>query len=115
MKRKYENYDKIRYNSVLSRKEVVVMEFKKESNRIYLENENGEMVAEITFPNISDKVVDINRTFVDDSLRGQGIAGKLMEELVEELKNTGKHAVPTCSYAAKWFEKNKEYDYLLSK
>jgi uncharacterized protein len=91
------------------------MEFKNETNRIYMENEKGEMIAEVTFPSISESVVNINHTYVDDSLRGQGIAGKLMEEVVEVLKNSGKKAVPTCSYAVMWFEKNKQYDSLLSK
>ncbi len=91
------------------------MEFKKEAGRIYLENEKGEMIAEVTFPSISETVVNINHTFVDNSLRGQGIAGKLMEEVVKELRASGKAAVPTCSYAVMWFEKNKQYDSLLSK
>lgn len=91
------------------------MEFKKESNRIYLENEKGEMIAEVTFPRISESVVNINHTFVDGSLRGQGIAAKLMEEVVKELNASNRKAVPTCSYAVMWFERNKQYDSLLSK
>lgn len=89
------------------------MEFKKETNRIYLENENGEMVAEVTFPNMNETQVNINHTFVDNSLRGQGIAAKLMEEVVKELSASGKKAIPTCSYAVTWFEKNKQYSSLL--
>lgn len=91
------------------------MEFKKEANRIYLENDRGEMIAEVTFPAISETVVNINHTFVDNSLRGQGIAAKLMEEVVKELSASGKKAVPTCSYAIMWFEKNKQFNSLLSK
>ncbi len=91
------------------------MEFKKEANRIYLENEKGEMIAEVTFPRMSEAVVNINHTFVDGSLRGQGIAAKLMEEVVNELKASNRKAVPTCSYAVMWFERNKQYESLLSK
>lgn len=91
------------------------MEFKKEVSRIYLENEKGEMIAEVTFPNIGENVVNINHTFVDGSLRGQGIGAKLMEEVVNELNASGRKAVPTCSYAVMWFDKNKQYDSLLSK
>lgn len=85
------------------------MEFKYDKNRIYLENEEGKVIAEVTFPPVSDSVVDINHTFVDDSLRGQGMAGKLMEEVVKWLKAENKKAVLSCSYAVKWFEKNEEY------
>ncbi|MDF2589245.1 MAG: N-acetyltransferase [Anaerocolumna sp.] len=91
------------------------MEFKHESNRIYLNNAEGEMVAEVTFPALNDDVVNIIHTFVDDSLRGQGIAGKLMEETVQQLKRTEKKAILSCSYAVNWFEKNPEYSDLISK
>lgn len=53
--------------------------------------------------------LEVNHTFVDASLRGQGIAGKLMNELADELDKRGLKAVPTCSYAVGWFEKHPEY------
>lgn len=90
------------------------MEFKHESNRIYLENEEGKMIAEVTFPEVSRDIVNVNHTFVDDSLRGQGIAGRLMEELVKRLKEDKKKAQLTCSYAVMWFEKNNQYRDLIS-
>jgi predicted GNAT family acetyltransferase len=91
------------------------MDFKHESNRIYLNNERGAMIAEVTFPDVRDGVVNINHTFVDDSLRGQGIAGKLMVEAAEKLRKENKKAILTCSYAVGWFGKNKEYDDILDK
>lgn len=85
------------------------MEFKKESERIYIENEIGKTIAEITFPHISDDVVNIDHTYVDKSLRGQGVAEKLMLAVTEHLRNNNKKAKATCSYASKWFIKNDEY------
>ncbi len=82
------------------------MNFIIEKNRIYLNNESNQMVAEVTFPYISDHVVEINHTFVDDSLRGQGIAGKLLEIAVNKIREQNKKVKPTCSYVVKWFEKN---------
>lgn len=90
------------------------MDFKIEKNRIYFEDENGKLLAELTYRDIDDTTVNINRTFVDSSLQGKGIAGELMNTVVDELEKNGKHAVPTCSYAVKWFEKNKEYSNLLA-
>lgn len=90
------------------------MDFKIEKNRIYFEDENGKLLAELTYRDIDDTTVNINRTFVDSSLQGKGIAGELMNTVVDELEKNGKHAVPTCSYAVKWFEKNKEYNNLLA-
>ncbi|MCI9272750.1 MAG: N-acetyltransferase [Clostridiales bacterium] len=80
-----------------------------ESNRIYYEDAQGKLLAEVTFPDISYHVVNINHTFVDDSLRGQGIASKLLKEAAEQIQKSGKKAIPTCSYAVKWFEKNPQY------
>lgn len=89
------------------------MEFKHEESRIFLNNEEGKTIAEVTFPETSDNKVNINHTFVDGSLRGQGVADKLLTELAQELRNKNKKAVATCSYAVGWFEKHPEYDDLL--
>lgn len=89
------------------------MDFKNETNRIYSLDSTGKLLAEVTFPNIDDHTVDINHTFVDDSLRGQGVANKLMELVVDQLRAQKKRAVLTCSYAVRWFDKHPEYDNLL--
>ena len=52
--------------------------YQKNEHEIYLENEAGERIAEILFPEVEPKVYCIQRTFVDDSLRGQGVAGTMM-------------------------------------
>ena len=91
------------------------MDFFYEENRIYLNDENGKMIAEVTFPNESDDTVNINHTFVDDSLRGQGVAGKLLEAVATKLRTENKKAHPTCSYAVNWFEKNQDYKDIYSK
>ena len=85
------------------------MNFTHSENRIALYSEKSNLLAEVTFPYLDSKTVDVNHTFVDSSLRGQGIAGKLMDELVKVLGARGLKAVPSCSYAAGWFEKHPEY------
>ena len=89
------------------------MEFRHNKNQIALYSEAGDLLAEITFPNIDETTVNVNHTFVDSSLRGQGIAGKLMQELITELEASKLKAVPTCSYAQGWFGKHPEYGYLV--
>lgn len=90
------------------------MEFKQESNRIYMEDREGKVIAEVTFPPIKKDVVNINHTYVDDSLRGQGIAGQLLQATANKLKEENKKAILSCSYAISWFEKNKQYQDLIS-
>jgi len=91
------------------------MNFIVEQNRIFLKDAAEKEVAEVTFPSLSDKVVTINHTFVDDSLRGQGVAGKLMETLAEELNRRQMKARLSCSYAIKWFGEHVEYANVIEK
>ena len=83
------------------------MEFKKEENRIYIDNENGKIMAEIEFEELDKNKYNIYHTFVDESLRGQGIASKLVEAAISEIKARGGEVQATCSYAKAWLEKHK--------
>lgn len=85
------------------------MEFKYEDNRIFIENEEKKVIAEVTFPKLNENVVNINHTFVDPSLRGQGIAAKLMLELAKQLRQENKKAMISCPYSITWFDRNEEY------
>lgn len=89
------------------------MNFIHSKNRIFLLNDNNETIAEVTFPDVDENTVNINHTYVSDSLRGQGIACKLMKAAAEQLLAQNKKAVLTCSFAVKWFERNPEYNNLL--
>ncbi len=84
------------------------MKFIKEDSRIYSLGENKKIIAEITFPEIEKGEFCINHTFVDEILRGQGIASKLVELAVEEIEKKNGKVQATCSYAKKWLEKNKK-------
>lgn len=89
------------------------MEFKVNKNSIVYGDDRREL-ARITYPEVKEGVVDIDHTFVDEELRGQGMAGQLMERCVEELRATNRKAIASCSYAAKWFEKHPECADLLA-
>lgn len=90
------------------------MEFQKSEGRIFAQDENGNLLAEITFPTVAEGVADIDHTFVDESLRGQGVAGKLVRAAVDQLRSQGKKAKTSCWYAAQWFEKHPEEKDLLA-
>ena len=84
------------------------MEFQIEPGRIFLMNEQQEVIAEATYSPIREGVVDIDHTYVSPVLRGQGVAGKLMEALAADLRAKGLKAAASCSYAEAWLEKNRE-------
>lgn len=50
----------------------------------------------------------VDHTFVDESLRGQGMAGQLMEKLSDHFRALGVKAGATCSYAQVWYQKHKD-------
>ena len=77
-----------------------------EANRILEKNEAGEIIAEITFPEISPGIFVIDHTFVDKSLRGQGIASKLVQAAVNEIESRGGQVRATCTYASKWLKEH---------
>ena len=89
------------------------MKYVIEKDRIEYRDEEGKVLAYQTFSESEDGVADIDHTVVDESLRGQGIAGKLTELTVTYLKNEGKKIIPTCSYVKTWFEGKPEYRDLL--
>jgi hypothetical protein len=84
------------------------MEFQITDGRIFYQNEQNEVLAEATYCYVSEGVVDIDHTYVSPVLRGQGIAGQLMEALVLELRAKGLKATASCSYADAWLEKNRD-------
>lgn len=92
--------------------EVIVMEFRKEPGRIFALSETGNLLAEVTFPEQGELAV-INHTYVDASLRGQGVAGQLLRAVADTLRQEGRKAKPTCSYAVYWFENHPEEQDLL--
>ena len=88
------------------------MEFCKEPGRIFATDETGKLLAEVTFPE-QEGIAIINHTFVDGSLRGQGVAGQLLRAVVDTLRQDGRKARATCSYAKHWFETHPEEQDLL--
>ncbi|HJC64396.1 MAG TPA: N-acetyltransferase [Candidatus Blautia merdavium] len=91
------------------------MGFVREENAVRYLNEQGEKKGEVTFPALDANTVEIDHTFVDPSMRGTGLAGKLMKEAAEQIQAEEKKAVLTCSYAVQWFERHPEYSGIVKK
>ena len=90
------------------------MDFQKQEGRIFALGTNGELLAEVTFPTGPDGIADINHTFVDESLRGQGVANKLLQAAAQELRAQGRKTKTSCWYAAQWFAKHPQEQDLLA-
>lgn len=84
------------------------MDFEKGDNRFYKNDDNGKMIAEITYVPTGDNKVIADHTFVDPSLRGQGIAEQLVDRLVQEMETEHKTIIPVCPYVSSLFERKPE-------
>lgn len=84
------------------------MNWQYEDGRIYSKNGNNELMAETTFAFIGDNKINIDHTYVNPVLRGQGIAGKMLVVVADYLRENKLKATASCSYAKAWLEKHKE-------
>lgn len=57
-------------------------------------DENGILRAEIEFPDTGVNTVTITHTFVDETLKGRGIAQRLTETVVMQAEKKEKRFVP---------------------
>lgn len=88
-------------------KEGKVMVFQHEDLKIYVKDEQDKIIALVTW-HLKDEIAVVDHTFVDESLRGQGVASKLMKEAVRYFREKGYKTYGTCSYADVWYRKNRE-------
>lgn len=84
------------------------MNFITENNRIYATDRAGKILAEVTFPTYAG-ISTINHTYVDKSLRGQGIADKLVKMATDKILADGNKIGASCAYAIAWFQRHPEY------
>ena len=89
------------------------MEIRREAsgNRgAFFVEQDGKRVAEQTFSMGPDgKVLIIDHTEVDESLRGQGMARKLTEATVLWARGAGVKIVPVCPFAKVVFEREPSF------
>ncbi|WP_025725062.1 GNAT family N-acetyltransferase [Acholeplasma granularum] len=83
--------------------------FNHEKGKFYLTSDEGKTIAFITYKYISDYIA-VDHTFVDPILRGQGIAQKLVDEVVKLARLENKKIDPICPYVHKLFEKDPQYE-----
>ncbi|MDA3943171.1 MAG: GNAT family N-acetyltransferase [Bacteroidetes bacterium] len=70
--------------------------------------------AYISYTTIDSNLISIDHTVVKPELGGQGIAKKLVKKIIDLAIGEKYKIIPVCSYASAFFEKNKEYQYLLA-
>lgn len=59
---------------------------------------DGVRIAELAYRTLTENTLDAYHTFVDPSLRGQGVADKLYQAFIEFVDQQGYRVKPSCSY-----------------
>ncbi|NYF25929.1 GNAT family N-acetyltransferase [Sporosarcina sp. JAI121] len=72
-------------------------------------DENGKMLAEITWTILGDVMV-MDHTYVSPDLRGQGVAKKILDRAADYAREQDLKMEPVCSYVVTAFERYKEYE-----
>jgi predicted GNAT family acetyltransferase len=87
----------------------VQVEQKEHRGAFFIERE-GQRLAELTFSATPDgKLVILDHTDVSDSLRGQGIARKLVEAAVGWAREKKVKLLPLCPFAKAVFDREAEF------
>ena len=70
---------------------------------------DGRHIAEITYQYQNEATIVADHTWVDNSLRGQGVARQLLDVLVAFAREKQLKIVPTCSYVDVMFQREAEF------
>jgi len=90
-------------------------EILKGNKKFYIGEDESNPIAEITYKDKDANTIIADHTYVSDELRGQGIAGKLFDRLIEFAREENKKIVPLCSYVKVKMERSAEYEDLIGK
>lgn len=80
---------------------------------LFFIEENGEMLAEMTYSKAGDTRIIIDHTEVSDKLKGKGAGKQLVAAAVEHARKNKLKVLPLCPFAAAVFEKTPEYNDVL--
>ncbi|MCH4826576.1 MAG: N-acetyltransferase [Planococcus sp. (in: firmicutes)] len=75
----------------------------------YRFEDEGVTKGELAWTQLADVMV-IEHTFVEESLRHQGVAKKLLDQTANFAREHGYKVEPVCSYAVSAFDRYNDYD-----
>lgn len=85
----------------------IIQQQRENKGSFYVE-ENGKVVAEMTYSVVDPSLIIIDHTEVDDSLKGQGAGLKLLNKTVEYARANHIRIIPLCPFAKSVFDKKHE-------
>lgn len=86
-----------------------MLEIKQNNESFYIGDDYERRTATLVFT-IEDQIMSLTETEVDESLRGQGVAGKLVDRAVEYARENELKIKPVCSYTVARLSKDEYKD-----
>ena len=84
---------------------VARMEWIYEEKRIYLLDENGNLVCEANLSYQDENTMIIQRIYVEPEYRNKGFADLTMQTVMAYVEKNTLKVVPVCPYAIAWLDK----------
>ncbi len=81
------------------------MNFIKLPHSIYSKDENGKILAEITFPEIQQGFYNIQETYLSESYYSQELAQELIKMAIATIEEAGGKFTSTNPYVSGWIER----------
>jgi uncharacterized protein len=78
-----------------------------ERRRFAADLEQGEAVVDYRL--LDDGTLDLRRTFVTESLRSEGLAGKVVRAALDWARENDRKIIATCPYVSRFLERHPEY------
>lgn len=76
----------------------------------FLHDAAGKRIAELTYRRVGPATVLADHTWVDPSLRGRGVARRLLDALAAWARSSGTKVVPVCSYVVAEAQRDRSLD-----
>lgn len=92
-----------------------MMEIKQGKLKFYVGDSEEKPLGEITYYHEGDQTIVADHTFVDEALRGQKMARKLVERLVTFARDEHLKIVPVCPYVVRVLNETEAYHDVLKK
>lgn len=89
------------------------MEFRNDAdNHRYVLEDAGRIVALTEYDDRLDRLI-FPHTEVDPAYEGQGLAGQLIRQALDDVRALGRQIVPACPFVRGWIERHPDYDDLV--
>lgn len=85
------------------------LEILQDDTRFFINDQQGNAIAEISFVPSGDRLTIIDHTWVDEKLKGQGVGKVLVARVVEKMRQQGRKIIPLCPFAKHEFDTTPAY------